>query len=374
MLSRHAVRLVTRSAVLASWWGFGLGLSACGLMVAFPQRLNAADAVPSAPAGATFYSTAAPPPDLAGPEPGLIETSVVDLGAELAGPVPAAEVDPLDMPPIDTPPTRLANASNSSAVASPISPLQNASQQPAESISQPSPEPKVPVDPLTQAKAMIAESRARYQHVKDYTCTFFKRERVNGNMTPQFIMAMKYRTRPQSVYFKFVKPNAGREAIYTAGRNGGKALVHDVGIGKLLAGTLSLDPRSRRAMEDNRHPITDAGIGHMIEELHQRWETEMKHGETLVAMRDVQVGTRPCTMIESTHPAKGPNYLFHKVKVYIDREHGLPIRFEAYDWPRRPGGQAELVEEYIYANLRLNPGLRESEFDPSNPQYSFGRF
>jgi hypothetical protein len=366
MLSRDAVRLSNRSAVRASWWGLGLGLSVCGLLVASPFWAVGADpVVAGAPAGSTFYSTAAPPADFAGPTPSELDVSVVDPLSELEKHEPAA-TDPLD-----NPPTRLANVSNSSVVA-PIQPVAPAHPAPAPSIA--APVHKAPADPITQAKAIIAESRARYQQIHDYTCTFFKRERVDGRMTPQFVMSMKFRAKPHSVYFKFVKPSAGREAIYIAGRNGGKALVHDVGIGKLLAGTLALDPRSRRAMEDNRHPITDAGLGHMIEELYSRWETEMKHGETLVAIREVQVGARPCTMVESTHPVKGPNYLFHKVKVYIDHEHGMPIRFEAYDWPRRAGAQPELVEEYIYANLRLNPGLRESEFDPSNAQYSFGRF
>jgi hypothetical protein len=186
---------------------------------------------------------------------------------------------------------------------------------------------------------------------------------------------MKARAKPGGVYFKFIKPNAGREAIYVAGRNGGKALVHDVGIGKLIAGTLALDPRGSRAMEDCRHPITEAGIGHLIDTLQERWAAEMKPGETHVTIQPgAKVGDRVCTMIDSTHPNRAQGYMFHKVRVYVDEELGLPIRFEAYEWPRRPGAQPELLEEYTYAHLRLNVGLRDADFDPSNEQYSFGRF
>jgi hypothetical protein len=222
---------------------------------------------------------------------------------------------------------------------------------------------------------MIAECRAAYAQVHDYTCTFFKRERIDGRLGSQHVMLMKFRTRPSSVYFKFVKPNAGREAIYIAGRNAGKAVVHDVGLGKLIAGTLELDPRGSRAMEDCRHPITEAGIGHMVDTLAERWGMEMRPGETQVTIqRNVTVGHRVCTMIESAHPRRSPQYLFHKVRVYIDQELNLPIRFEAYDYPRKPGQRAELLEEYTYANLKLNAGLREIDFDPRNGQYSFGRF
>ena len=78
-------------------------------------------------------------------------------------------------------------------------------------------------------------------------------------------MSMKARTRPRSVYLKFRQPAAGREAIYVEGRNDGKVLAHDVGLGRLIAGTLHLDPDGSRAMEDCRHPITEAGIGPLLE-------------------------------------------------------------------------------------------------------------
>ena len=69
-------------------------------------------------------------------------------------------------------------------------------------------------------------------------------------------------------------------------------------------------------------------------------------------------------MIESVHPRKHPHFLFHMVRLYIDHEHGLPIRFEAYDWPKHPGAGPELVEEYTYLNLRTNVGLREDGLRP----------
>ena len=66
--------------------------------------------------------------------------------------------------------------------------------------------------------------------------------------------------------------------------------------------------------------------------------------------------------------------MFHKVLLFIDREHGLPIRFEAYDWPRSPGAAPDLIEEYTYNDLKTNVGLTDRDFDPNNASYSFGRF
>jgi hypothetical protein len=198
---------------------------------------------------------------------------------------------------------------------------------------------------------------------------------VHGRLTGQAVMSMKARTRPMSIYMKFRHPNTGREAIWVAGRNHGQVVVHDVGLYKFLAGTMHLDPRGSRAMEDNRHPITDAGIGRLIDTVIGHWERELTPGESQVTIHpNLRVGDRPCLLIVSTHPKPGPGFLFHQARITIDQEHNLPIRFEAYDWPKTPGVAPELVEEYIYSNLKLNVGLSERDFDPSNAQYSFGRF
>lgn len=322
------------------------------------------------PIGARFYSTAAPPRDFPGPQPVLLARA--DRPAEAAAPeapapTPAAPAE-------DEPVARLAKATSDVGGRPLREPDLNAMPSP-----EATPEPKPPViaDPIQQAKQLIAESRRRYQNVQDYTCTFYKRERINGRETPTYVLSMKARSQPASIYFKFQRPtaNAGREAIWVAGRNGGKVIVHDVGLGKLVAGTLHLDPRGSRAMEDNRHPISDAGIGHLIATVSHHWEREMKPGDSQVTIQPgVLVGGRPCTLVESGHAQRQSHFMYHLVKLYIDQETGLPIRFEAYDWPRRPGLAPELLEEYTYMNLRLNAGLSDRDFDPSNTQYSFGRF
>jgi hypothetical protein len=229
--------------------------------------------------------------------------------------------------------------------------------------------------PIARALRVITDCQRRFLEVNDYTCTFYKRERIDGDMTPLFVMMMKARTTPKSIYFKFVNPYKGREAIYVEGKNSGQILAHDVGVTKLLAGTMQLDPGSARAMEENRHPITEAGIGVLIDTVARRWTAELHRDGTLVTFDpDMMIGPHRCLMIESIHPRRQHGFLFHKVRLFIDTELNLPIRFEAFDWPKNHESLAELVEEYSYINLKLNVGLDETDFDASNRQYSFGRF
>jgi hypothetical protein len=228
---------------------------------------------------------------------------------------------------------------------------------------------------IAQAIASIEECQARYQSVRDYTCTFSKRERIKGQLTPLHVLEMKVRTQPRSIYIRFRKPASGREAIYIAGQNDGKVLAHDVGLNKLLAGTLRLDPTGSRAMEENRHPITEAGIGPMLRTLKSRWSSELDPSESVVVIRDDQkVGGRCCKMVETTHPCQQSDYMFYRVRLFIDHQLGLPIHFEAYDWPSSPQAPAQLMEEYTYDDVKLNVGLSDRDFDVSNADYAFGRF
>ena len=196
---------------------------------------------------------------------------------------------------------------------------------------------------IARALESIKECQLRFRNVRDYNCTFSKRERIKGQLTPLQVIMMKARTQPRSIYLKFRQPSPGREAIYIVGRNDGMVLVHDVGLNKLLAGTLWLEPTGGRAMEGCRHPISEAGIGPLLDTLQTRWSTELDASESVVAFRgDQMVGTRRCTMIETTHPHQQPEFMFYRVRVFIDDDHGLPIHFEAYDWPRSPGAAGGL--------------------------------
>ncbi len=228
---------------------------------------------------------------------------------------------------------------------------------------------------IGQALKLVARCRETYQGVSDYTCTFYKRELIGGRLSKTHVMSMKARSKPHSIYLRFEQPAQGREAIYIEGQNKGKLLAHDVGLGRLIAGTLHLDPGGAQAMEESRHPITEAGIGRLIDTLWNRWSVELKPEDSTVELRDdMMIGDRKCTLIETIHPRPRHHLMFHKVRLFVDQELGLPIRFEGYDWPRAQGQAPQLVEEYTYTNVRLNVGLGDRDFDTANPAYAFGRF
>jgi len=138
---------------------------------------------------------------------------------------------------------------------------------------------------------------------------------------------------------------------------------------------VELDPRGERAMENSRHNITEAGIGNLIDQLIARWEAEKKLGQTKVELRDnATVDKRVCWLVKTTHPNDPRHYTYYRTRVLFDKENGLPIHFEGYDWPRRNSSpDGDLVEAYTCRELRLDIPLSSADFSSDNPNYNFGR-
>jgi outer membrane lipoprotein-sorting protein len=225
--------------------------------------------------------------------------------------------------------------------------------------------------PLDLARA----AKEKFQSIRDYTCMFIKQERIGGQLQPEEYMVMKARVRPFSVYLKWQKPFEGREAIYVHGQYDGKLMVHSTGVEKVVGGTVALNPKGETAMENSRHAITEAGIGNLVDQLVSRWEAERKLGQTKVELRDVKVDGRPCVCVKTQHPNDPRQYAYHRSRVFFDKEHWLPIRFEGYDWPKRGSApDGDLVEVYTYRDLMFNVSLTATDFSIDNPNYSFGRF
>lgn len=212
---------------------------------------------------------------------------------------------------------------------------------------------------------LVAEAAQTYQGLRDYSCMFVKREQVNGQLQPENLVQMKARTQPFSVYMRWLAPKtlAGQEVCFVAGRNNGMMRVHSPGFLGVV-GFVNLDPRDPRAMETNRHTINDAGIGNLIELLRRNWEQERTLNQTQVQMAEYEFNKRKCIRVETLHPNRaGGQFYCYRGVAYFDKETHLPIRFEAYDWPRQGGDPSgDILECYSYVDLKLNVGTTEADF------------
>lgn len=219
-------------------------------------------------------------------------------------------------------------------------------------------------------------------NIDDYTCTLIRRERVAGKLGKHEFLKLKVRHEveqedeviiPFSVYLHFEKPAkvAGREALYIAGKHGGKVFVRRGGQRSSYLSSY-VKPDSRLAMRENRYPITDIGFKRMVERLINVIENDLKYDECEVNFyTGAKVNDRSCTRIEVIHPIEREHFRFQRAMVFVDDEDKLPIGYASFFWPEEPGGKPRLLEEYVYTDIKLNVGLADEDFDRDNPAYGF---
>jgi len=205
-----------------------------------------------------------------------------------------------------------------------------------------------------------------YLQVRDYTSVMVSRERVRDVLLPQERILLKFQ-KDFKVYMRWLEgPSSGREGLYVSGAYDGKFLVYEPkGLQRLF--TAALDPTDARVMDQSRHPVTDVGIGRLLEIVGENARRAFRNGVLRVVDRGIgEVAGRRVRQVESVLP-RDPRagYYAYRVQLAFDEELRLPIRVTVYDW------SDQLVEDYIYGELRTNPGLSTRDFDPANKEYGF---
>jgi hypothetical protein len=133
-----------------------------------------------------------------------------------------------------------------------------------------------------------------------------------------------------------------------------------------IIGFVSIDPHDPRALKENRHPISEAGLQFLLDNTARYWEMERRLNQTQVQISAVRFQGRPCVRIETIHPPCNDSRSYaYRCVLCLDQATHLPVRVEAYDYPR-PNGPAggDLLESYRYLDLRCTIGLVDEIFDP----------
>jgi hypothetical protein len=222
----------------------------------------------------------------------------------------------------------------------------------------------VMASPMDEPLRLMAEARQTFQKVQDYTCTMIKQERVNGQLQPENVIAVKFRNQPFSVYMRWSAPreSVGQEVCFVHGRNNNMMRVHASGI-LGVAGFVSIDPRDPKVMQNSRHTIYEAGLGNLIDRISRAWEAEKQLGKTQTRIAEYEYAKRRVFRVETYYTERVAQAYCWRSVVFFDKETKLPIRTENYDWPRQgvPGG--DLLETFSYIDLRFNIGLTDAAFN-----------
>ena len=210
---------------------------------------------------------------------------------------------------------------------------------------------------------LLAKSRASYEKVSDYRCLFHKKELIRGKLREERAILLKFK-KPASFYLKYTEgKNAGVEAIYVEGKYNDELEVHLSGLLSFIS--LGIDPRGSLALRNNRHPIMEAGTGHILQLIEKNYRMAQGDKESRITFEGESVADGEKALLFKGIFPKGKGYYGHTVLVWFDRSLLLPVKITVYGWDN------EFLEEYSFKEIKLNVGLTERDFDKANPEYHF---
>jgi hypothetical protein len=217
-----------------------------------------------------------------------------------------------------------------------------------------------------RALAMVEAMEPAYGRVVAYTARFFRQEMIGGRLRPREEALLKFQ-QPNRFYLRWVSgPAKGRQMLYPD-EAGDRVLVAEPGMLMRLF-TAVLPPDSPHVLEESRHPVTDIGIGRLVELILGNVRRAAAAGELQIIDRGVSGGP-PETRLELVFPRTAArHYYAYRALVGVDVETGLPVTATIFDWDDR------MIEDYAYRDLRLNPPLTALDFDAANPEYRFPRW
>jgi hypothetical protein len=153
---------------------------------------------------------------------------------------------------------------------------------------------------------------------------------------------------------------AGRAAtaLYVAGANDDKMLVHPTGLAGALVKVTAVDPEGAEARQSGRYSIKEFGLKKTVERTLKDWKAAKEKGTLKVEYRGVEklhaVGDRPCYTLRRT---QDPDELgTTEVTIYLDTETWFQVG------TLQRGRDGRLIGEYFYRDIQLNPTFPADQF------------
>ena len=197
-------------------------------------------------------------------------------------------------------------------------------------------------------------------NIRDYTCTFIKKEFVSGKYTKEQEIRVKFREGPFAVFMKWIK-NAGLvdRVLYVKGHYDNKALVKPAGILGWFVPTYVKRPvNGPEAAKVSRKRIDQFGFANALKLILNVNRLAKKTGD--LEFRFVgqsKLNGRKTLKFERFLPDK-PNYPDQHLIVHIDQEWLIPVGIFCYN------SRGKLLGKYLYKDIKLNRGLAWREFTP----------
>jgi hypothetical protein len=203
------------------------------------------------------------------------------------------------------------------------------------------------------------------RQVKGYTCTFAKKERINGQLFPPGkndfeVIKVACREEPFSVFFDWKKQRRlAAKALYVEDENDNKVLVKPAGL-LAIGGIQHVALNDPRAKNTGRYPMSEFGMGLAIRRSVASMQRAQAHGTLHLRyegqFKVAEAGDRVCyKFVRSPYEPLEEDKL-NELTLYIDKKTWLQVGSVLKD----PDGN--LLAEYFFRDIVINPAFSDTQF------------
>jgi hypothetical protein len=205
------------------------------------------------------------------------------------------------------------------------------------------------------------------KNVRGYQVILQKQERLQGKLQNREIIEVAFREQPYSVSMRWLEgARKADRVVFVAGENEGMMLAHPAGVAGKLVKVVKRKVDSDEARQSGRYTLDQFGfkksLQRILSSMQAAKQKDALHLQFLGETKVFECDQRICFKLKRTYEAPEADGT-EDLTLYVDRENFLPIGIVVRGKIDAATGNRELLGEYFFRDLRLNPQFSPQQFN-----------
>ena len=205
------------------------------------------------------------------------------------------------------------------------------------------------------------------KNVRGYQVILQKQERLQGKLQNREIIEVAFREQPYSVSMRWLEgARKADRVVFVAGENEGMMLAHPAGVAGKLVKVVKRKVDSDEARQSGRYTLDQFGFKKSLQRIlismQAAKQKDTLHLQFLGETKVFECDQRICFKLKRTYEAPEADGT-EDLTLYVDRENFLPVGIVVRGKIDAATGNRELLGEYFFRDLRLNPQFAPQQFN-----------
>ncbi len=205
------------------------------------------------------------------------------------------------------------------------------------------------------------------KNVRGYQVILQKQERLQGKLQNREIIEVAFREQPYSVSMRWLEgARKADRVVFVAGENEGMMLAHPAGVAGKLVKVVKRKVDSDEARQSGRYTLDQFGfkksLQRILSSMQAAKQKDALHLQFLGETKVFECDQRICFKLKRTYESPEADGT-EDLTLYVDRENFLPVGIVVRGKMDAATGNRELLGEYFFRDLRLNPQFSPQQFN-----------